>query len=83
MLANSGAADLTRPDKVRATRDGGFSSVEMLFDGKTLTGEHKDAKTYAQTDVPGTIDHVIEVLRDKYPNRSPAPICCCQIHMKS
>ena len=66
MLANSGAADLTRPDKIRATRDGGFSSVEMLFDGKTLTVEHKDAKTYAQTDVPGTIDHVIEVLRDKY-----------------
>ena len=66
MLANSGTADLSRPDKIRATRDGGFSSVEMLFDGKTLTVEHKDAKTYAQTDVPGTIDHVIEVLRDKY-----------------
>ena len=66
MLANSGAADLSRPDEIRATRDGGFSSVEMLFDGKTLTVEHKDAKTYAQTDVPGTIDHVIEVLRDKY-----------------
>jgi hypothetical protein len=66
MLANSGTADLSRPDKIRATRDGGFSSVEMLFDGKTLTVEHKDAKTYAQTDLPGTIDHVIEVLRDKY-----------------
>jgi hypothetical protein len=38
----------------------------MLFDGKTLTVERKDAKTYAQADVPGTIDHVIEVLGDKY-----------------
>ena len=66
MLTNSGTADLSRPDKIRATRDGGFSSVEMLFDGKTLTVEHKDAKTYAQADVPGSIDHVIEVLRDKY-----------------
>ena len=66
MLANSGTVDLNRPDKIRATRDGGFSSVEMLFDGQTLTVEHKDAKTYAQAAVPGTIDNVIEVLRDKY-----------------
>src|SRR5689334_12099868 len=55
MLANSGTADLSRPDKIRATRDGGFSSVEMLFDGKTLTVVHKDANTYARTPVPGTI----------------------------
>ena len=66
MLANSGTVDLNRPDKIRATREGGFSSVEMLFDGKTLTVEHKDAKTYAEAPVPGTIDNVIEVLRDKY-----------------
>ena len=64
MLANSGTVDLNRPDKIRATRDGGFSSVEMLFDGQTLTVEHKDAKTYAQAAVPGTIDNVIEVLRE-------------------
>ena len=66
MLANSGTADLSRPDKICATRDGGFSSVEMLFDGKTLTVVHKDAKTYAEAPVPGTIDNLIDVLRDKY-----------------
>ena len=45
MLANSGAVDLSRPDKFRATRDGGFSSVEMIFDGKMLTVLHKNATT--------------------------------------
>src|SRR5690349_24532816 len=36
LLASSGAVDLTRPDKFRATRFGGFARVEMVFDGRTL-----------------------------------------------
>jgi hypothetical protein len=71
MLANSGTVELSRPDKIRATRDGGFSNVEMIFDGKTLTVLHKDAKLYAQADVPGTLDHLIDELRDKF--HKPVP----------
>ena len=37
MLARSGAMEMGRPDKIRATRSGGFANVEMTFDGKTLT----------------------------------------------
>jgi hypothetical protein len=65
-LANSGTVNLSRPDKIRAKRDGGFSSVEMIFDSKMLTLVHKDANTYAQADVPGTMDHLIDELRDKF-----------------
>ena len=36
-LASSGTVTLNRPDKIRATRTGGFADVELLFDGKTLT----------------------------------------------
>ena len=36
-LASSGTVILNRPDKIRATRAGGFADVEMIFDGKTLT----------------------------------------------
>jgi hypothetical protein len=71
MLADSGKVDLSRPDKLRATRDGGFSSVEMIFDGKMLTVVHKEANTYAQADVPGTLDHLIDELRDKF--HKPVP----------
>ena len=36
-FASSGTVDLSRPDKIRATRHGGFADVELNFDGKTVT----------------------------------------------
>jgi hypothetical protein len=71
MLANSGTLNLSRPDKIRTTRNGGFSDVEMIFDGKTLTVFHKDANEYAQADAAGNLEHLIDELRSKY--HKPAP----------
>ena len=71
-LASSGTVTLNRPDKIRATRSGGFVDAETLFDGKTLTLLGKNAKKYAQVDVPGTIDHLIDELKDKYDRPLPA-----------
>ncbi|MGF1612847.1 MAG: DUF2092 domain-containing protein [Gammaproteobacteria bacterium] len=70
-LASSGTVTLNRPDKIRVTRSGGFADVEMLFDGKTLTLFGKNANLYTQVDVPGTIDHLVDELRDKY--NKPVP----------
>jgi hypothetical protein len=64
-LASSGAITLNQPDKIRATRSGGFADVELVFDGKTLTLFGKTANLYGQVEVPGTIDHLIDELRDK------------------
>ena len=36
-LASSGTLTLNRPDKIHATRMGGFANVELVFDGKTVT----------------------------------------------
>src|SRR3954447_4642302 len=72
MLANSGALNLSRPDKIRTTRNGGFSDVEMIFDGKTLTVFHKDANEYAQADNAGNLEHLIDELRTKYHKPAPA-----------
>ena len=44
-------------------RTGGSASVEMAFDGKTLTLPGKNANVYAQVEVPGTIDHLVDELR--------------------
>jgi hypothetical protein len=71
LFASSGTAALSRPDKIRATRDGGFASVEMIFDGKTLTLLGKNANLYAQADVPGDLDHLVSELRDKF--QRPVP----------
>ena len=71
-LASSGTLTLNRPDKLHATRTGGFANVEMVFDGKTLTLLGKNANLYAQVDAPGTIDQLVDVLRDKYHRPVPA-----------
>jgi hypothetical protein len=71
-LASSGNVSLRRPDKIRATRSGGFADVEMLFDGKTLTMLGKNANLYAQADIPGSIDHLIDELKNKYNRPLPA-----------
>src|SRR6266446_3418466 len=71
-LASSGTLTLERPDKLHATRTGGFSNVEMVFDGKTLTLLGKNANLYAQVEAHGTIDHLVDELRDKYHRPVPA-----------
>jgi hypothetical protein len=71
-LASSGTLTLNRPDKVRATRKGGFAEVEMVFDGRTLTLLRKDTNTFAQAELAGTIDHLVDTLREKYHRPVPA-----------
>jgi hypothetical protein len=65
-LASSGSVTLNRPDKIRTTRTGGFADVEMVFDGKTVSLLGKNANLYAQAEAPGTIDNLVDVLRDKF-----------------
>jgi hypothetical protein len=71
-LASSGAATLSRPDKLRATRAGGFADVEMVFDGTTLSILAKNLNGYAQIEAPGTVDQLIDTLRDTYHRPAPA-----------
>jgi len=71
-LASSGTVALNRPDKLRATRAGGFADIEMIFDGKTLTLLGKNTNLYAQIDIPGSIDHLIDELHNTYDRPLPA-----------
>jgi len=71
-LASSGKVALNRPDKLHATRTGGFANIEMVFDGKALTLLGKNANLYAQIEAPGTIDQLVDLLRDKYHRPVPA-----------
>ena len=64
-VAASGEVQLMRPDKLRATRRGGFANVEMILDGKTFTVLGKDAGVYMQAPMSGTIDEDINIIREK------------------
>jgi hypothetical protein len=45
-LANSGRVALARPDRIAATRSGGFADIETIFDGKTMTILGKTKNVY-------------------------------------
>jgi hypothetical protein len=62
-FASSGTVSLSRPDKIRVTRTGGFADVEMVFDGKQLTVLGKDLGRYAQVEAPGSVDQLVDHLR--------------------
>lgn len=71
-FASSGALTASRPDKVRMSRTGGFADVEMVYDGKTLSAYGKNLNVYAKHATAGTIDELIDVLRDDFGLEAPA-----------
>ena len=70
-LATSGTVELSRPDKIHTTRKSGFSDTEMVFDGKTVSILGKGQNAYVQADAPGTVDNLIDQLRDKFHRQLP------------
>ena len=62
-FTNSGEALLSRPDKLRAHRVGGYADVALFFDSKTASVLGKHINGYAQFDAPGSVDQLIEALR--------------------
>jgi len=65
-FASSGKLLLSRPDKLRASRTGGYADVELVFDGKTVTVLGKSLNAYAQADAPGSVDQLVDLLRNQY-----------------
>jgi len=64
-FASSGSMQLSRPDKLHARRTGGYSDVELFFDGKALSVYGRNINSFVQMDAPGSIDKLIEMLRAK------------------
>lgn len=62
-FASSGTATLNRPDKIRITRTGGFTDVELAYDGKSLGLYGKDLNVFAKLPMTGNLDEMIETLR--------------------
>jgi hypothetical protein len=71
-IAFSGRVALARPDRIAATRTGGFADMETVFDGKTLTILGKNKNIYLQLPVPGSVDQLVDVLHNQYNRPLPA-----------
>lgn len=65
-FTSSGEIDLSRPDKVHATRTGGYADVELVADGTSLTVLAKHANIFAQLPASGSLDQLVEKLRADY-----------------
>lgn len=64
-FASSGQLKLSRPDKLRIRRTGGYADVELVYDGKTVSLYGNNAKAYVQADAPGTVDQLVDTLQVK------------------
>jgi hypothetical protein len=65
-FTSSGEMKMNRPDKLRIRRTGGYADVELVFDGKTVSVLGKNMNTYVQADAPGTVDQLVDLLRNEY-----------------
>ncbi len=65
-LAASGTASIERPGILHATRKGGFADMELAYDGHTLTVIGHETNVYTQIEFDGTIDSMIDNLRETH-----------------
>jgi hypothetical protein len=65
-FTSSGQVLLSRPDKLHATRTGGYSDVVLIFDGKTASVLGKDINSFVQFEAPGTLNQLVDKLRNDY-----------------
>lgn len=65
-FASSGNMQLSRPDKLHVVRQGGYSDVELVYDGQTATVADRGYNLYAQMKSPGTVDQLIDQLRSAH-----------------
>ncbi len=68
----SGDLSVSRPDKLRMRRTGGYTDIELTYDGRTATIADLAGNAYGSVGFPGGIDALIENLRTQYFIEMPA-----------
>jgi hypothetical protein len=67
----SGDVTLSRPNKFRASRIGGYADVELISDGSNLTIHDRGGNRFAQIPAAGSFDEVVDRLRNEAPLELP------------
>jgi hypothetical protein len=61
----SGDVTMSRPNKFRISRTGGYADVELVSDGSTVTVHDSGGKRFAQVPGGGSFDEVVDRLRSE------------------
>ncbi len=67
----SGDVTLSRPNKFRVSRTGGYADVELISDGSSVTIYDRGGNRFAQIPAAGTFDEVVDRLRTEAPLELP------------
>jgi hypothetical protein len=65
-FTSSGHLLMVRPDKLRVNRTGGYTDVELVFDGKTATVFDHDHNAYTEISSAGNVEQLVERMRDEF-----------------
>ncbi len=65
-FASSGTVLLSRPDKLHATRTGGYADTEFVYDGKTASVLGKNMNAFIQLEASGSVEQLVDKLRNDY-----------------
>jgi hypothetical protein len=63
--ASTGHIQISRPDKIHVSRTGGYTDVELLFDGKTFVLDNKKDNEFVQAEMGGSLDELVNKLRNE------------------
>jgi len=67
----SGDVTLSRPNKFRVSRTGGYADVEFISDGSNVTILDRAGNRFAQVPAAGSFDEVVDRLRTEAPLELP------------
>ena len=67
----SGDVTLSRPNRFRVSRTGGYADVELISDGTSVTVHDRGGNRFAQVPAAGSFDEVVDRLRTESPVELP------------
>jgi hypothetical protein len=67
----SGEVTMSRPNRFRISRTGGYADVEFVSDGSTVTVHDRGGNRFAQVPGTGSFDDVVDRLRTEAPIEVP------------
>jgi hypothetical protein len=67
----SGDVTMSRPNKFRISRTGGYADVELVSDGSNVTVYDRNGNRFAQVPAGGSFDEVVDRLRSEAPVELP------------
>jgi len=65
-FTNSGQLQMVRPNKLRASRAGGYTDVDLVFDGTTTSVLDRHNNIFTEINSPGSTDQLVDRLRDDF-----------------